>query len=648
MIIGTAGHIDHGKTTLVRALTGVDTDRLPEEKARGISIELGYAYTPLANGEMLGFIDVPGHERLVHTMLAGACGIDFALLVVAADDGVMPQTREHLAILGLLGVSQGAIALTKVDRVDGARLRQAEAEVRALLAGSTLRDAPLFAVDATAADHTATGALRQHLQQMALSTAARPAEGLFRMAVDRVFTLAGHGTVATGTVFSGSVRVGDTVEAMPARQPLRVRSIHAQQRPVDIGRAGERCALNLTGPDRETLARGDWLADPRGLAPSVRIDVRLELLAQDMRALRAWSPVHVHLGTAHRLAHLVPLDATELTPGGSALVQLVFDAPFCAVSGDRFITRDAQGRHTVGGGRVLDSAPPERRRRSPERLAVLEATERMLDGEGLAPLIAHAPFGARMVDLVRLCARPQERLPLPGEVCTIDAGSDQFVFLPSRWQTLRQKVIQVLRQFHADVPDEPGADAGRLRRMSFPDMPIVLWRSLLAEMAADGAVRANGPWLHLPEHRSTLSKEDEALLQRLEPLVAAGGFDPPWVRELAAAVREPEERVRAVLRKQLTQGGTYQIVRDLFYHPERVAELAGIVRACARDGGAVSAAQFRDAVGLGRKRAIQILEFFDRVGYTRRVRDAHVLRAESLWGSAPAPRGAPPLAAGAA
>jgi selenocysteine-specific elongation factor len=638
MIIGTAGHIDHGKTTLVRALTGVDTDRLPEEKLRGISIELGYAYTPLVNGEMLGFIDVPGHERLVHTMLAGACGIDFALLVVAADDGVMPQTREHLAILGLLGISRGAIALTKVDRVDGGRLRQAEAEVRALLAQSTLRDAPLFAVDATAADHTTTRALREHLERVALSTAARSAEGLFRMAVDRVFTLAGQGTVATGTVFSGCVRVGDTVEAMPARAPLRVRNIHAQQRPVTMGRAGERCALNLTGPDREALARGDWLADPRGLAPSVRIDVRLELLAQDVRALRAWSPVHVHLGTAHRLAHVVPLDATELKPDGTGLVQLVFAAPFCAVPGDRLIVRDAQGRHTVGGGRVLDPAAPERRRRSPERLTVLEATERMLDGEGLAPLIAHAPFGARMVDLVRLSARPQENLPLPAEVCTIEAGSDQFVLLPSRWQALRQRVIQVLRQFHAEVPDEAGADAGRLRRMSFPDMPIALWRSLLGELAADGALRANGPWLHLPEHRAQLSQEDEALLQRLEPLIAAGGFDPPWVRELAATVREPEERVRAVLRKQLTQGGLYQIVRDLFYHPERVAELAGIVQGCSRDG-AVSAARFRDAVGLGRKRAIQILEFFDRVGYTRRVRDAHVLRAEGAWGSAPASSG---------
>src|SRR5690348_1891444 len=250
MIIGTAGHIDHGKTTLVRALTGVDTDRLPEEKVRGISIELGYAYSRLANGEVLGFIDVPGHERLVHTMLAGACGIDFALLVIAADDGVMPQTHEHLAILELLGISAGAIALTKVDRVDRGRVREAEAEARAALAGGALCHAPLFAVDATAADHAGTRALRQHLHEMALGMGARPVEGLFRLAVDRVFTLRGQGTVATGTVFSGSVRAGDTVSLMPAGRLLRVRSIHAQQRAVEVGHAGERCALNLTGADK--------------------------------------------------------------------------------------------------------------------------------------------------------------------------------------------------------------------------------------------------------------------------------------------------------------------------------------------------------------------------------------------------------------
>jgi selenocysteine-specific elongation factor len=637
MIIGTAGHIDHGKTTLLRALTGVDTDRLPEEKARGISIELGYAYTPLGNGEVLGFIDVPGHERLVHTMLAGACGIDFALLVVAADDGVMPQTREHLAILGLLGISRGAVALTKIDRVDNERLQRAETEVRALLAGSTLREAPLFALDATSTDHPGTRALRQHLHDAARNAAARPHEGLLRLAVDRVFTLAGHGTVATGTVFSGCVHAGDTVVVMPAGRPVRVRSVHAQQRAVAVGRAGERCALNLTGIEKRALARGDWLADPRALSATLRVDVRLELLADGGSPLRTWSPVHVHLGSAHAVAHIVPLEAAQLSPGDSARVQLVFAAPFCAAPGDRFIVRDAQGRQTIGGGCVLDPAAPERRRRAPERLAFLAALERMLAGDGIEPLLEHARFGMRIADLVRLTGRARESVRLPAAVHLVDAGSEEFVILATHWQALRAGVVSALRRFHSEVPDEPGPDAGRLRRVSFPEMPIALWRALLVELTAEGLLRANGAWLHLPDHRPMLSAEDEALLRQLQPLIAAGGFDPPWVRELAAAVSQPEERIRTALRKALTRGGVYQVVPDLFYDCDRVAELAAIVHICAREPGGLSAARFRDAVGLGRKRAIQILEFFDRVGYTRRVRDTHLLRPESRWsGSADA------------
>src|SRR5438552_1718603 len=301
MIVGTAGRIDHGKTTLVRALTGVDTDRLKEEKARGISIELGYAYTPLSDGEILGFVDVPGHERLVHTMAAGACGIDFALLVIAADDGVMPQTREHVAILQLFGVTRGAVALTKVDRVDDAQLHAVEAEIAAFLSNTAFHDAPLFRVNATAGVNPLTSALRAHLERVARDvgigrghTDAR----LFRLAIDRVFTLAGHGTVVAGTVFSGSVRVGDEVVIFPAGISVRVRSIHSQNRPAEVGNTGERCALNVTGVEKSAVKRGDWLADSRALSATTRIDVRVELIPDTNTVLKSWAPVHFHHGAA--------------------------------------------------------------------------------------------------------------------------------------------------------------------------------------------------------------------------------------------------------------------------------------------------------------------------------------------------------------
>ncbi len=637
MIVGTAGHIDHGKTTLVRALTGVDTDRLKEEKERGISIELGYAYTPLPDGEILGFIDVPGHERLVHTMVAGACGIDFALLVVAADDGVMPQTREHLAILELLGVTRGAVALTKIDRVDAQRRRQAEAEVQAALGATPLSAAPLFAVDATAPADPGIAALRTYLTEAAAPTAVRADPRLFRLAVDRVFTLPGRGTIVTGTVFSGSVHAGDTLAVMPGGRPARVRSIHAQNQPAEIGLAGQRCALNLAGVEKSAIARGDWLADPRLLAASPRLDVRLTLLAQPPARLEAWAPVHVHLGTAHRLAHAVPLEYACLGAGETGRVQLVFEAPLCGAPGERFIVRDARAHRTIGGGVVLDPAAPERRRRSVQRQRYLSALEEFLGGGGLGALLACAPYGVTTSELTRVTGRAPQDITLPAGALTVASGEERFVLLPQCWHRLRAGALAAIGRFHAEVPDEPGPDVGRLRRMSFPDMPAALWRTLVEELVSEERLRRSGAWLHLPEHAITLSAADELLASRLAPLLVAGRFDPPWVRDLAATLHEPEERVRAVLRKLVARGGAYQIVRDLFYARERIAELAGVIETCAREGGSVSAAGFRDAVGLGRKRAVQILEFFDRVGYTRRVRDAHVRRPD--W-KAHAPGGA--------
>jgi selenocysteine-specific elongation factor len=630
MIIGTAGHIDHGKTSLVRALTGVDTDRLKEEKARGISIELGYAYTPLAGGEVLGFVDVPGHERLVHTMVAGAGGIDFALLVVAADDGVMPQTREHLAILELLGITYGAVALTKIDRVDDARIRTVEAQIEALLAPTALSKAPLFPLVATVPDDAGVAALRSHLHSMAADWPKHPEDGLFRLGVDRVFTLPGRGTVATGMARAGRVQVGDTLAVMPAGTLVRVRSIHAQNRDTGIGRAGERCALNLAGIEKTALTRGDWLADPRALAPSTRFDVRLRRLPNG-RPLADRAPLHIHVGTAHSVAHMVCLEGNRFKAGASGRVQLVFDAPICASPGDAFIARDAQALHTLGGGVVIDPCAPARRRRSPERLALLDSIERLLAGEGVEPLLRNAPQGIEMRELVRLCGRAPEQIALPAQSRVVDAAGGRVVFLESHWLALCERAIGALRTFHAEQPDEPGIDRGRLRRMTLPTLADAAWRAVIDDLVRQQAVQRSGHWLHLPEHRITLGEQELELAQKLRSAIAAGRFDPPWVRDLAHTMRVPDDEARAVLRKCVVQGGVYQIVRDLFYDRECVRELARILKGLVDAHGAVQAAQFRDAIGVGRKRSIQILEFFDRVGFTRRTRNARVLRVDSSW-----------------
>jgi selenocysteine-specific elongation factor len=630
MIIGTAGHIDHGKTSLVRALTGVDTDRLKEERARGITIELGYAYTPLADGAVLGFVDVPGHERLVHTMVAGAGGIDFALLVVAADDGVMPQTREHLAILELLGITRGAVAVTKIDRVDDERMRTVQAQIAMVLATTALSDAPLFPLIAALPDNPGVAALRAHLYAAAANCPRRADEGLFRLAVDRVFTLPGRGTVATGTARAGRVQVGDTLAVMPIGALVRVRSIHAQNRDAEIGRAGERCALNLVGIEKTALARGDWLADPQALVPTTRIDVCFRRLA-DGAALANRAPLHIHLGTAHRVARLVLLEGECLNAAASARAQLVFDAPICASCGDAFVARDAQARHTIGGGVVLDPCAPARRRRSPERLAYLDSIQGLLRGEGVMPLLSNAPQGIGMRELARLCGRAPEQMALPPQVRIVETAGERFAFLDWQWSALCDRALDALRAFHAQQPAEPGIDRGRLRRMTMPNLADALWRAVIDELVQRRAMQRSGLWLHLPEHRITLSEREQQLAQKLRTAIAAGRFAPPWVRDLATAEHMSDDEVRLVLRKCVLQGEVYQIVRDLFYHRDCVRDLACVLKSLAHQYSVVEPAHYRDAIGLGRKRTIQILEFFDRVGYTRRTRNARVLRVDSSW-----------------
>jgi selenocysteine-specific elongation factor len=614
----------------VRALTGVDTDRLKEEKERGISIQLGYAYAPVIGSETLGIVDVPGHERLVHTMVAGTGGIDFALLVVAADDGVMPQTREHLSILELLGVRCGAVALSKIDRVDQARSLEAAAQIRALLAPTALHDAPLFALNAAVADDPGVAALRVHLMGIAAAWPMRSDAGLFRLAVDRVFTLPGRGTVATGTALAGRVLVGDTVSVMPVGAPVRVRSIYAQNRECESGRAGQRCALNLVGIDRTALTRGDWLADPRALRASTRLDVQLRWLAGSA-TLADRAPLHVHLGTAHRVARVLLLEANELTCGGSARAQLLFDSPVCSVAGDVFIARDAQARHTVGGGMVIDPDAPERRRRSPERLACLGAIQRLLLGEGILPLLENSPHGVDLRQLVRLCSLEPERIALPPQVLIVGPAGRGTVILDAHWRSLGQRALDALRAFHQQHPDEPGIDRGRLRRISAPTIADALWRALIDELVQRQLLQQSEYWLHLPEHRVSLTERERDLAQKLQTALAAGGFDPPWVRQLAHAVPTDDEEVRRVLRKCTVLCEVYEVVRDLFYHRDSIRALGRQLHSLYQQHGFVEAADYRDSIGLGRKRTIQVLEFFDRVGYTRRTPRGRVLRADSSW-----------------
>ena len=624
MIVGTAGHIDHGKTSLVRVLTGTDTDRLKEEKARGITIDLGFAYLPGPDGKVLGFVDVPGHERFVNTMVAGASGIDFVLLVVAADDGLMPQTAEHLAIIDLLGIRQGAVALTKTDLVPPERLDAVTAELREVLAPTSLAEAPVVPVS------TVTGTGLERLRALLFSAAesAPPpsAAGRFRLAVDRSFTLTGIGTIVTGTVLSGEVAVGDRVMVSPGGLPARVRSIHAQNRPAEHGRAGERCALNLAGEhvSKEAAGRGDIVLDPSLHAPTDRIDADLTVLPNESKAIGTWFPVRLHHASAEVAARLVPLGDEPIRPGERGLVQLVLERPIAAAAGDRFVVRDTSARRTIGGGRFLDLRGPARKRRTPERLAQLAALARSDAAAAVAGLLATAPRHFDLEAFARDRAlRPDAASAMVSDLRLIRlaGGEAAIVLTPETFDELRRQVVAALATFHGEHPDIQGIGTERLRLALPLRLPPPFFRAALARLAEDADVAVAGSWVHLPGHAVQLSAAQEALWTAVAPLLGgAERFRPPRVRDIAGGLSVAEPEVRRLLKLVGRRGEVDEVAPDHFFRRETVIEMAAIVRelSAAAPDGFFTAAAFRDRVENGRKVAIQILDFFDKHGATLR------------------------------
>lgn len=621
MIIGTAGHIDHGKTTLVRALTGVDTDRLKEEKARGISIDLGFAYLPVGE-KVLGFVDVPGHEKFVHTMLSGAGGIDFALLVVAADDGVMPQTREHLAILDLLGIDKGVVALTKADLADADRLAAVEAEITALLAPTGLARAPILPVAAARGD--GVDALREALVSAARTLGRRAGGGRFRLAVDRSFTLSGAGTVVTGTVLSGAVKVGDRVTVSPSGLSARVRSIRAQDRVADTGVAGDRCGINLAGEaiSKDAISRGDVVLDPALHAPADHIDAELKVLAGEPRPIAQWLPVRLHHAAREVGARLVLL-GDAIAPGGTGKVQLVLEAPIAAAAGDRFVIRDTSAQRTIGGGRFLDLRGPRRKRRTPERIAQLDALSHRDPAEALAALLAVPPHFADLDAFARdraLSAEETEALAQRLDLARLPAGNTTLALTQATFAAFTASLMAALDAFHAGNPDLPGIGRERLRMMLEPRLPAAAFLAALAALPA-GTIRQEGAWVRRADFSVKLAASDEDLWARIKPLLTGEErFRPPRVRDIAGLLAVPEPEVRRLMKLLGRMGRVDEVAHDHFFLRPVVSEMVEIITRLSgeRMKDEFTAAAFRDEVQNGRKVAIQILEFFDRHGLTLR------------------------------
>lgn len=626
MIVGTAGHIDHGKTALVRALTGIEADRLPEEKRRGITIELGYAFMPATNGSLIGFVDMPGHEKLVRTMVAGASGIDFALLLIAADDGIMPQTIEHLSILSLLNVRRGAAVITKIDCVDESVKHERIAQVQALLTEAGLHDYPILCVSALRGDGVDDlRSLLQHEAEQAKTDVV--AETAFRMGLDRAFTLDGVGTVVAGSIATGIVHVGDSLcLAHAPDKSYRVRSLHVHNKNVETAHAGQRCAVGLVGLERNVVERGHMLSDPAIAQSSLRMDVFLQVAATEASSLRSGTLVHLHLATQECMASVAILGSSSIAPGESGLAQLVVQQPINAWHGDRFILRDASANRTVAGGSVLDTNAPARYRQTPQRLAYLQ-TQRSKDPETrLQGALAHAPFGLNSAEWLR-SAGLRDWPFAPDALDNIVFGQGrEWAISQERLQENEAAVINALQAFHTKYPEDIGPDLQRARRLAAPRMPETLWQQLVARMTVNGVLAKRNGFLHLAEHGVQLQAAEKIVAERALPLLLEGSFDPPWIRDIADAIKQPETQVRHVFIRLAKAGDVFQIVKDLYYHPEVVRKLAALVRSINQRDGEVTAANFRDATGLGRKRAIQILEFFDRIGFLRRVDDKHLLR----------------------
>ncbi|MGD9921751.1 MAG: selenocysteine-specific translation elongation factor, partial [Pseudorhodoplanes sp.] len=457
MIVATAGHIDHGKTGLVTALTGVDTDRLPEEKRRGMTIDLGFAYWRGDDDVLLGFVDVPGHDRFVHTMVAGVGAVDFALLIVAADDGLMPQTREHLSILSLLGIRRGAIVVSKADKSESGRATDVANAVRAIATDNVWRSAPHFAVSSLTGEGIAS--LLRHLADQAKQIQDRRPTLGFRMTADRVFKIDGAGLVVSGAVIAGQVGRGDHVVVSPAGMSARVRQIHANNRESDVATAGDRCALNLVLERSGTIRRGDWIAAPDTTAPTCRFDAHLHILESAAKQFRSGVRIHLHVGTADVTARVDVLSRTSLAPGESGMVQIITEKPVDVLCTDRFIIRDRSATMTLGGGSVIDPWPAVRGRARPQRIAILDAMADPSPHLAFSRLLTASEQGIDWDDFRRawnLTDGTANEILAHERVVELKTAKARIMLAPDKWDALSRRIAEVMSQWHAERPDEIG------------------------------------------------------------------------------------------------------------------------------------------------------------------------------------------------
>jgi len=617
IVIGTAGHIDHGKTALVRALTGIDTDRLKEEKRRGISIDLGFAHLQLSQNVRLGLVDVPGHEKFIKNMLAGVSGIDLVLFVIAADESIKPQTREHFDICMLLGIQKGIVVLTKADLAGDDLLELAKLEVAEFVRGSFLEDAPMVAVSAT------TGAgldqLRDELARLAAAVPEKDASQYFRLPVDRAFTMRGFGTVVTGTLVSGSVGVDQEVELHPARQRVRVRGIQVHGAEVATAFAGQRTALNIAGIDATELARGMVLAEAGRFQATQRIDCAFELLGS-AKPLKHRAPVHFHAGAAVVEAEIRRLSGTEpLVPGSREYVRIMLREPLLLLPGDRFIVRKFSPVVTIGGGMVLDIASPRRNtlgKTQPDRLRILEMAPL---SERIALLARESPYGIGLADLVARTGLLEADLRKASQASPLLVlESPQFWLLhPDCVANLLGELNEHLKHFHRQNPLLPGVSKEALRSKHLAGAPPWLMDALLT---GSNTLKVQGETVRLSSHAVALKQDEEDASAKIETAFRQAGLATPPVHEVLAKSGVDPNRARTLLQLMLRDRRLVRVSAELVFHASVMQSLRGLL--AQRKGQRFSVPEFKDWTGVSRKYAIPLLEYLDRERVTKREGDS--------------------------
>lgn len=638
MLIATAGHVDHGKSTLIGALTGQQTDRLREEQQRGLTIDLGFAHAAHQGAE-LSFVDVPGHEKFSRNMLAGVASVDAVMLVVAADDGPMPQTREHLAVVDLLSIEEGVVVITRADLVDDAHLHAVRDSVNTLVQSTSLAQAPVHIVSAQtgAGIDTLKAALGDIARRVDSTRSPPDADGL-RMTIDRAFTVAGAGRVVTGTVISGAIAVGDEVQVVPQCRPARVRAIQHHGQESRRVPAGERAAVNLTGVGDVDVIRGDWLLPQGDVSLASRFDVSLHLpeysIHGEMKPVPHWSKVQLHLATRRVMATLATEGAKPIAPGSTSFIQLVVDEPIHAVHGDRFIVRGGSGRGWLAGGRIVDPVPPLSKLGRRQRWQLLEA----LDGEGSqAALLTLAGSAYDGVDVDAFCAG---RNCQADTVITADVGAalvdvkltrdTRVVITRSRYQALEKATTAFLSDWHRTRPHEVGPQSATLHRAVALDCAPVLWRGVLDLFIRSRAVARSGSQVHLPDHRAQLAAEDEQAFEKMAPFFSADTLRPLALKDLASSLDSEREALNALLLRVSASGRLLRVAENRFYHPSALYRLAKVAHEldAASGSSGFEARAFRDATDIGRNLAIDVLEYFDRQGYTRRIKQTRRVIAD--------------------